>query len=426
MNCAMYYSTDGGKTYLAGPTIKDTAAVSNSANFRPTDSNTYVDLKKVEEHSWVYFKSVLIVQPTPVVSYIGLGTAKWTEPMFTMVEKYYDAAGNEVDAGSPDAVRHETHYYDYQGHEVTEEEATNAKPIAPTQASYANAYRSNYEFPSNSGFTTDYFYQRQYSYSYSAGFDDLSQSIVSTSGCSEKYPIENLIDGNPDTICNSSGLVTPEAPWDVVVDLGKVIEANRFELTGYKFNNANNKNQTPNSITLYLGETLDAMKEVASFDNGAVNNITLAFNFESTRFRYYKLVVRKTVEGRYVSINKIVFTNNISGGHQFSPDEDSFAFTGTWNVQQAYSTFGHVYVGSTGAEMSFKFNGTRLALFSSALHGKNFEVYIDGKKVDSIDMSAAEIEKGLSFLSDKLNNTTHTVRIKCTGKANIDSVVIFD
>ncbi len=36
------------------------------------------------------------------------------------------------------------------------------------------------------------------------------------------------------------------------------------------------------------------------------------------------------------------------------------------------------------------------------------------------------VAKGLSFLSDKLNNVTHTVKIKCTGKANIDSVVIFD
>ena len=53
------------------------------------------------QHSWVYVKEVLIVQSSPLISYIGLGYGKWTTPMFTMVEKYYDKNGNEVD--SPEA-----------------------------------------------------------------------------------------------------------------------------------------------------------------------------------------------------------------------------------------------------------------------------------------------------------------------------------
>ncbi len=438
MNCAMYYSTDGGKTYLAGPTIKDTAAVSNSANFRPTDSNTYVDLKKVEEHSWVYFKSVLIVQPTPVVSYIGLGTAKWTEPMFTMVEKYYDAAGNEVDAGSPDAVRHETHYYDYQGHEVTEEEATNAKPIAPTQASYANAYRSNYEFPSNSGFTTEYFYTRKYTYNYTGDetFVTAKQTCVDSQyqpwDNTPTHALSNLFDDDDSNFIHTNRTAISESnPFMVTVKFDTEVTASRLTFRGSSAS-ANYATYLPKKFKIWVSDDGNDWTLVSDVQNSSASNLKVIANFDDFHtFKFYKVEITQTHARNnlgYLALSKIELSSLLAlqGGRQFSPDEDSFAFTGTWNVQQAYSTFGHVYVGSTGAEMSFKFNGTRLALFSSALHGKNFEVYIDGKKVDSIDMSAAEIEKGLSFLSDKLNNVTHTVKIKCTGKANIDSVVIFD
>lgn len=424
-NCALYLSTDGGKTYFFAAAIKN----GKEAQFRPGDATTYYDVT-LEEHSWVYFKEVLIVQPTPTVSYIGMGMSKWTDPMFTMVTKYYDKDGNEVDEDNSERVTEKVHYYDYQGKEVTEEEANNAEKIPPAsnkQPSYINAYRSNYEFPVNSDFETDYFYRRNYSYTYSTVAEGLSQSIVSSKGSDTKnYPIENLIDGDTSTMCSSANVVSAANPWEITVDLGKVIEANRFELTGNKFNNASNKNQTPNSFTLYLGKTLEDMHEAYSVEKGAVNNITLAFNFDTTSFRYYKIVITGTPEGRYAAIREIKFSNVIPNGTQFTPDDEVFAFSKDWSVQSAFSTFGHVYVGNTNATMSFKFNGSRLAILSSTLYGQSFDVYIDGKKVNSVELKKQTGESVVSFLSEQLTNDTHTVQIKCTGKASIDSIVIFD
>jgi hypothetical protein len=426
MNCAMYYSTDGGKTYSLGATIKDASVPSNSAAFRPSDSRTYVDLQ-LAEHSWVHFKSVLIVQPTPVISYIGLGTSKWTEPMFTIVTKHYDIDNNEVPSEQDENYHHSvTHYYDYQGNEVTEEEANRAELIPPTSASYVNAYRSDYEFPSNSGFETDYFYTRTYGYTYSTKYDDLQQSIVGDPQCPPNYPIENLFDNDLNTACSSPAIVSPQNPWELTVDLGKTIKANRFVLTGRLNNGAANQNQTPNSITLYLGETAETLREIISFDNGTVNGITLQFNFEDTSFRYYRLVVRKTVQGRFAAIGNIEFSNNIPNGIQFSPDEEAFAFTGNWQSVQAHSTFGHVYKGSSGSKLLFNFNGKRLALLSSKAYGRNFDVYIDGKKMNSIELKTDSHEYGASYISDLLDETTHSVEIRCTGEANIDSIVIFE
>ncbi len=75
--------------------------------------------------------------------------------------------------------------------------------------------------------------------------------------------------------------------------------------------------------------------------------------------------------------------------------------------------------------MSFKFNGTRLALLSSEAFGKNFEVTIDGIKVNSIELKAIKNGCGVSYISELLEDKEHTVVIRCLGEANIDSVVIY-
>ncbi len=426
MNCALYYSIDGGNTYNLGATIKDTNVINNSHLFRPSDDSTYFDIT-LEEHSWIVFKEVLIVGSTPTISYIGLGTAKWTEPMFTQVTKYYDAQGNEVDSPE-DAVRTEIHYYDYQGNEVSEEEANRAELMPPSstaQPSYVNAYREDYEFPSNSGFESDYFYTRNYTYTYSNVYKNLNQSSVGESTCPDNFPIENLFDDSLTTVCSSKNLVSENAPWIITVDLGQEIYANKMTLTGILFNGAGNKNQTPKSFTLYLGETADNLVEVKRVENGAVSGVTIAVDFELTTFRYYRLVVTRTVEGRFGAIANISFSNNISNGKQYTPDNDMFTYSGNWSGMQTYSTFGHVYIGKPNATMSFEFVGTRLALLSAFAYGDNFEVYIDGVKVNSIDLKKTDDSYGASYISQELSSGNHNVVVKCLSTASIDSVVIF-
>lgn len=421
-NCAVYYSTDDGVTYQLGASVKN----GSGSAFYPNNPQTYFDIT-VNENSWIYFKSVLIVDPA-FASYIGLGTSKWTEPMFTIVNKYYDKNGHEVES-EQDAVRVETHYYDYQGNEVSEEEANRAELIPPPsnkQPSYVNAYRENYEFPTNTDFTTDYMYTRNYSYTYSVRHNNLNQSVIGDPQCPSNFPIENLFDNSLSTACSSPAIVSATDPWEITVDLGKVIEANKFTLTGMLYNGSSNKNQTPNSFTLYLGETLDNLNEIQTVENGTVKGVTIQLDFETTSFRYYKLIVRKTVEGRYAAITNIEFSNDISNGKQFSLDNEIFTYAGTWNGLQTQSTFGHVYVGKKESTVSFTFTGKRLAILSSSTFGKNFEVTIDGKKVTSIQLAQSSNSYDASFISNELTNTTHTVVIKCLSDSNIDSIVTYN
>lgn len=420
LNCAFYYSTDGGKTYVQGATIKDTSVPANSHLFRPGNAETYVDIE-IETQTWIYFKTVLIVQSSPMVSYVGLGMTKWTVPMFT-IQEIKDADGNVI----------ETKYFDYQGNEVTEEEANNASPIAPSttaQPSYVNAYRTDYEFPSNNDFETEYFYVRAHTYTYSTEYSVTTKDFPDISSlsnnCLPDNPIQNLFDDNPNNYCSSLDVVSETAPMEMTIDLGKTITANRFVLTGFLYNNSANKNQTPNSITLYLGDSPDNLTEITSFDNGTVTGITLQFNFETTTFRYYKLVVRKTVEGRYASITSIKFLNNISNGTQIAPSNSSLIFKGNWSSVQTQSTFGYAYLGHTNDTVKFEFTGTRLGLLSSSEFGKQFEVYIDGKKADSIDLKKDNGAFAVSYMSALLENGKHSVIIKCIGEASIDSVVVY-
>jgi len=429
LNCALYYSLDGGNTYKLGPTIKDTKAPSGSHLFRPNDSKTYVDLD-LEEDSWIYIKEVLIVQSTPSVSYIGVGLAQWTDPLFTMVDKYYDKDGNEVASADDENYDHTiTHYYDYQGNEVSADVANAAEKIEPVvtdrQQPYVNAYRSDYEFPSNADFETDYFYVRTHNYNYSATAEGLTPSVVGPDPCHEKYPIENLFDSDPTNIISSKDVVSESAPWELKIDLGKVIEANRMEITGFLFGGNGSKNQTPNSITLYLGKTLDDMKEVISFDNGKVDGVMLKFNFETTQFRYYRLVVRHTVEGRFGSIAKIDFCNQIPGGTLVAPSDDAILYQGDWRIEQTQATFGHVFAGKKNATLTFEFTGSRVGFLASPDFGKNFEVEIDGQKMSSIELKEDNGTSALVYLTKALESGKHKVVLKCLGDANIDSIVVY-
>ncbi len=403
-NAAVYYSLDNGQTYTLGAKITS----GNTSNFRPNEPDSYFDLE-LPEHSWVYVKEVLIVQSSPSVSFIGLGTAQWTQPMFTITT---DEDGT-------------LHYFDYQGNEVTEEEANNAAPIPPTKASYVNAYRPDYEFPDNAGFETEYFYTRKYNYTYSVKHNNLSQSVVGDPQCPSNFPIENLFDNDLTTSCSSPAIVSADKPWEITVDLGKVITANKFTLTGRLNNGAGNQNQTPKSFTLYVGNTPETLQELFTVENGTVSGITIQQAFERTSFRYYKIVVRQTVQGRFAAIANIEFSDNIPNGNLITPDHDMFTYTGNWSGLQTNATFGHIYVGQSGATVSFTFTGTRLALLSSFAEGTDFTVTIDGRVVPSIELKDDQNPYGVSYISSELSNGSHSVTVKCNTKANIDSVVIY-
>ncbi|MDE7336600.1 MAG: M60 family metallopeptidase, partial [Clostridia bacterium] len=235
-NCAMYYSVGNEDNYQLGAKIK--TLFSNSASFQISNPDTYVDVE-VEAETWVYFKTVLIVKTTPMISYIGLGFAQWTEPMFT-IQEIKDADGNVIG----------TKYYDYMGREVSEEEANNAALIPPTKASYCTAYRSDYEF-STKEFEADYFYTRKYNYNYVGDTTVVTEGKKQnpTADCNYiawspiEQSIDNLFDGKSDTGIHFSSAwgVSSSRPAILAFDIGETVTANSMTLYTYLQTGSNSK-----------------------------------------------------------------------------------------------------------------------------------------------------------------------------------------
>ncbi|MCM1289755.1 MAG: M60 family metallopeptidase [Corallococcus sp.] len=433
ISCALYISRDNGKTYEKVAYIQEEKAPSTgSADFRLNDPNTYKDVY-VNAEEWIYFKEVLITVPLSpkanTASYVGLGIGSWTTPMYTTVEKFYDADGNEVPAGDATAVTSRTHYYNERGQEVTAEEASNTTPVPPTSATYATAYRQSYEFTKQ--FESDYFYTREYDYDYTEYEFATSEEVVSHNYVAPplnwgwgNYPLSNLTDGNNATFIHTKEGVSASKPLELVIDTGKAQVVNR--MTIYSQYRPNGDWKVAKSFTLYGSLDGEEFFTVGEFTNVPRSGSTVTVNFDAAYLRYYKLVITESYSGEIIIGGiELLKAVEIKGGKQYSPDNDKFLCTGPWKAEQASSSFGHVYVGDKGAEMKFEFEGTRVGIISSKYYGKNFEVYVDGQLVESIALKKDDNDFAVCYLTSELAQGKHSVVVKCVGEANIDSVLIF-
>ncbi|MDE7086894.1 MAG: hypothetical protein K2O67_01755, partial [Clostridia bacterium] len=432
-NCAVYYSIDGGKTYQLGTYIADNQTGSGWRD----DKYFTLELKA---ESWVYFKEVLIneiISPT-MAGFIGLGIGQWTAPMFTtevqyyalvngarqnltqettddgVVAYYYNSGSDKVYVNASE-VRSETHYFttkNGQKEEVTAEEANDTTLRAPTSISYATAYRQAYEFQKE--FESDYFYFGSYDYTYSYVAKPNENATVTGTNV-EAYgdsPFENmLIDGAlPNTTGKFFAKPGYKFPLEITIDMGHEVAANRFDLFGEY---ANTVSYYPTKFYVLVGNTPDDITtpfgthwENVKSDNGRVGFVI----DEVLTFRYAKLVI----EAYSVSnpqIRNVKFSYTIPGtGKQYSPDDKLFTYKGNWKTESCNSTFGHVYIGNKGT-VEFEFEGNKLAIFGSKLYGTNYEVYIDGKLIESDAYIKDDGEYSMSYLSQKLSNGKHKVVI---------------
>ncbi len=417
-NCAVYYSTDG-KNYKYGAAITEETKGVGHANFFTNDPTTYFDVD-LEEHSWVYVREVLIVQEASR-SYIGLGYAQWIKPMFTITEDE-----NGV-----------LHYFDQTGNEVSEEEANNAQLTEPKKASYINAYRSNYEFPDNKSFESDYFFTRQYKYNYSDNTSytgneqtpvpELTKNLTSSWGGSKDISI--LTDGiknqGNDKQIHTAGSPSEAKPLEFGFDLGSVKAVNRVIL----YSQPGRPDPCfAKNLDLYGsqdGTNFELIKSYSApeYNNGAGTQI---FDFDTTELRYYKISINGSTGGQLI-LREVEIWNifEVNGGTKFSPDDKAFTYGGKWHTESTLSSYGHVYVGEKNAQMAFIFKGTRLAILSSEAFGKKFTVEIDGVEIDSISLKAISGGFGATFISPELEDKKHTVLIKCKGQTSIDSIAVF-
>lgn len=150
-------------------------------------------------------------------------------------------------------------------------------------------------------------------------------------------------------------------------------------------------------------------------------------NIALTSLRYYKLVVTDTTAPatKYIAYRYAEFSYNIENGTQLSPDDKRIEYFGNWKIENHLSTFGHNYVGEN-IELKFNFNGSQFAIMSFAGEKiSSFDVYIDGKKFDTISNIANEEANKIVFLSNVLNDGEHEIKIKTKGSFNLDSIIIW-
>ncbi len=389
-DCALYVSLDKGKTYeLAAKYIQTNTS---SADF-PKTEGTYKDYE-LDADTWVYFKAVLITRNTGKFGFIGVGWGK-----FTPEAPILDADGNEIGT-IPEYV----------------------------EVSYASAYRESYEF-NTSKFESDYFYKREYTYDYkdNAYYKDPA-TIVTSANYSpwnkNDHKIENLVDGNLNTYIHTNYKASVQKPLVLIVDLGKEITANQMTMfTQYR---PNGDYHCPSSFKLEGSLDNETWFEVGNFEDVKRTNTSVIVDFEKATFRYYRLTITKSTLS-YIILSEIQFANlfEINNGHHILLDSDSVSLKGKWEAKSVLSSFGHVYVGKKNSTIQYEFEGTRFGILSSSTLDRDFEVYIDGNKIDSI---ALKEDTGImmSYISSELSSGKHKVTIQCIGNANIDSLVYWD
>lgn len=461
-----YFRPDNAATYFDVEFVQGNVTVvvnvddGNTVSYDITTSSGSIE-------NWLYIKEVLIVgsQQGGKAPYIGLGMKQWDETLFTINERFCDANGNAVSGTDSDGYAYtETSFSDSSGTVIaakrtqksgtvdyysyvngdrvrcTETEftvLTQAQLSEPTinnnNQPYVNAYRRSYEFPDNGDYQSDYFYKRSYTYNYQdnvqlgVGKQRVVEEQCANLNLNTGWGTSNLsvvVDGIRDQgdgmQLHTNGKPTAEKPFTMVIDLGEVVTANRLML--YSQNRSDSK--FPTALKLYASLDGENYTLIDSYTDLPHSGITQTIDFADTQMRYYKIEVIDTVTGHLI-IRELEMWHvlEINGGTKITPDTSGLVYTGDWQYAQAPSSFGHVYVGKTGSKLSFDFTGTRLGIMMSSKFGKNFEVYIDGNKVDSIELK--QDAGSLVFLSSALDNATHKVEIRCNGQVGIDSVIIY-
>lgn len=487
-NLAVYYSLDG-KTYDLGATITET--YTDSHQFKPDKPNTYFDAEYLENstvivttyqgsekthtyqlspdknndiRNWLYVKEVLIDQASER-SYIGLGYKEWVIATFTMITTYFDVLGNELSSSDdPNIDVIWTNYSNNRGEIVAyrktyaniSKEAERYKPgkngelvsineleftqlteeklTAPTTTpSYANAYRTTYQFPNNKQFTTDYFYTRTYGYSY-RGDPEISKTwdervkLVGTNFIAESdtYRIENLFREGFDNYIHPNADTVKGTYF--AIDMGEEVSAISITFHGRTDRAANTAQQGfPKNFSLYISNDNAVYTKVGDFSNTDPNgnnverSVTVNLG-KKISFRYINI----TIDSSYSNTGRIIlscikFTYNFAlaaNDNNVIVIGDKAICYGAWENKVAFSTFGSVFVGKAGSKIVFQFKGTRLGILSNTRFQSNYQVYIDGNIVNSIDVVKLTSEYGITYISEELNNGNHNVEVICTGEAN--------
>lgn len=360
----LYVSLDG-KNYEKAALLEN---LSGKPDFDLSKESNYKDYQ-FTKGQWVYFKAVLLVRNAR--NFVGVGLGK------------------------------------FDGENV--------------QINYLNAYRNSYY---REEFESDYFYEREYNYGY-VQKPQSSQKLVETNyrPWDDNYPIDNLFDENQSNFIHSDKTgISEENPFEITVDLGETINANRFTIYGEP-----SRGYQPKNFKLYGGTDLNKLELIKEVENAERKNNNITVEFEEQKLRYYKLVVTDTwAEGvKYIAYRSAEMSYELLGGDWYSPDDDMFVYRGNWNLSNKLSTFGHLYEGEN-ATVEFRFTGSRFGIiaYESSEYG-GFEVLIDGKNAEKVEPAGTDGAEKLVYLSERLSEGEHSITIRSKTKFNIDSFVLW-
>lgn len=202
-----------------------------------------------------------------------------------------------------------------------------------------------------SKFSSKDYYERTYSNS-SFCVPYQNQKIVSyTTSYSlwdENYKIENIIDGNANTSYHSirDKMISSE-PFEVTIDLGDAYYLNQLNITTYN----GNQSHYPIAYSLYAGTSLDSL-ELLALENENLSNRNLTASFNTTKIRYYKLVITDTSEHRYVALSDINLSLKTEGSQVSATNAKYFTNSKTnFELINKFSTFGRVVSGNGTLEI---------------------------------------------------------------------------
>lgn len=381
-----------------------------SANF-PTANNeqvegTYIELD-LKYGDWVYLRAVMVSTTTPRTSFIGVGMGKVPDPM-----PQVDDNGNPL--------------LDSDGNPLPDIQN-------PTTISYATAYRESYQ-PAENHFNPEYYYTKNLIYGYKETNQqviDTKQTIVETNYVpnNEKVDlVDKLVDGNKNTaIFTKDKSFSADNPLYFIIKHEQPITASIFTIHVIK----NQEGYRPHrGLKLYISNDCENWKMILNTQAGEASNQKQIFEFDKLyTFQYYKLVIESSHwphSSSLLKISELEFTYKflLNNGTQIALGDKNVKLTGSWDIQKVISKFGRVYVGKNNSAIQFEFTGNRLLLLS-VLENNNFEVYIDGKKVNSMDFEKTDTAYKPSYISPELEIKTHSVIIKCLGESNFESIVIY-
>lgn len=401
-SCALYISLDGGVNYFFAAELNHNT---NKNDWWDIPSS-YIDLKNLHAGEFIYFKEVLLVDYNS--AFVGLGLGKFEKVNGTINENgdFVDGNGNIIE------------------------------DLEPTVSiTYANAYRCSYQFETED-FESDYLFRKNYNFTYDGSKKYTNKgSLIQVSGYTPwdgfSTQMEELFDDNDENYIHSKkGAnydITSENPFIMTVDLGEELLVSQMTIYGSK-----ERQYQPKDFILYGGNSLDDMQEIVNVTGAQKTGENVIVNFDACKIRYYRIYCTATfvssnpVGMKYIAFKSIGFDLPfiLSNGTQIAPDDSILTYKGTWEIKNKTSSFGRIYVGEKDSILTFDFIGSYLAINSfSSIDYENFEVYIDDAFIQEVSINSTNNKTITSFISNKLKNEKHTVKIICKGRINIDSIV---